>query len=766
MNRNCRRSFRAMLVVWMAFGGGALFAQGVQTGSVTGTVKSADGQTLPGVTVSFKSPALQGVRTVVSDVNGAYLAKGLAPGTYVVSFDLTGMTTVVRQVSLGVGATATVDASLNLAKVEESVTVTAELAPVLQTSQGVSNFSAHEVDSLATNRELDAVADLAPGTTVNGANGGVTVNGAIPYDNVYLLDGVDVADNVFGSPENDLYIDDALEETQVLTSGVSAEYGRFTGGVINAVTKKGGNDFSGSFRTDLSNPAWVGNTPLENANGTKHESKLSDVFQATLGGPIVKDRLWFFLAGLKESTATPAVFDTTGVPYNTLQDQKRIEAKLTGTINPNHTLSVAYTNRTETQTRPALPPPGGSIETRDLITPSIPGSLLVASYNGVLSPKLFAEVRFSQKKSCLCSFGGTNTNLQAGSPIITAGVTAPPGLNYNAPYFDATDPNDRDNRQIAADLSYFLSTAKAGKHDLKAGFENFRDRTTGGNSQSPTNFVFGADYVTTPSGAPLLDANGDAIPNWVPGQSNYANWLATRAAQLDITTNSFYLNDKWSLNDRWSFNIGGRYEFVKSDATGGIVGINTNTFVPRLAASFNPRGDGRFRLDATYARYSGRYNPGLFGNNTPVGNPSLIYAIYQGPPGQGTNFAPAYNPSNYQIVFASSPTGNVKFLPNLSAPKVSEFTVAAGHELRGIGRFWKGHLRLAEDDGLCPGPDYDPRRQIGRGLGGDRPGPLRQSRVPEYEPPRSALPGTRVRGRVPADEPLELHRELHDPAYE
>ena len=75
-----------------------------------------------------------------------------------------------------------------------------------------------------------------------------------------MLNGVDVNDNLFGSPQN-LFIEDAIEETQVLTSGISAEYGRFTGGVVNAITKSGGNVFSGSLRANLTNPAWTTRRP-------------------------------------------------------------------------------------------------------------------------------------------------------------------------------------------------------------------------------------------------------------------------------------------------------------------------------------------------------------------------------------------------------------------------------------------------------------------------------------------------------------------------
>src|SRR5690606_34972115 len=106
-----------------------------------------------------------------------------------------------------------------------------------------------EVEALATSRTLSGIAALAPGVTDNAPNassGQVVISGAFAFDNMFMVNGVDVNDNVFGNPQS-LFIEDAIAETQVLTSGITAEYGRFSGGVINAVTKSGGNVFSGSY---------------------------------------------------------------------------------------------------------------------------------------------------------------------------------------------------------------------------------------------------------------------------------------------------------------------------------------------------------------------------------------------------------------------------------------------------------------------------------------------------------------------------------------
>ena len=156
-----------------------------------------------------------------------------------------------------------------------------------------------------------------------------------------MINGVDVNDNLFAQPQN-LFIEDAIEETQVLTSGISAEYGRFTGGVVNAITKSGGNTFSGSGRVNFLNPAWTTPTPFEVSKGTQdtaHPDQLQERYEGTFGGPILKDHLWFFSSGRYQNVNTPQSLPQTGVSVPSQNQNKRGELKLTGTVAPGHTMS-------------------------------------------------------------------------------------------------------------------------------------------------------------------------------------------------------------------------------------------------------------------------------------------------------------------------------------------------------------------------------------------------------------------------------------------
>jgi hypothetical protein len=663
----------AMLLSAVATAG----AQGVQTGILTGTVTSSDGLSLPGATVTVESPALQGSQTAVTDVNGNYVFRGLPHGEYRVTFEMGGLSPVGKTARVELGRSVTVDATLAIAGVAEEVTVAAEPAPVVTNPTNGANFSARVVNELPMGRTPFTIAELSPGLTDNGPNvGQVTISGAFAYDNVFLIDGVDVNDNLFGTSHN-LFIEDAIDETQVLTSGISAEYGRFSGGVINVVTKRGGDIFSGSYRQNVNNASWTDEVPFETR---QRPSIYSNVYEGTLGGPIVRSKVWFFSAGRYENSTEARTFLETRIPYDFKVDNKRYEVKGTATPVKNHTFQASWVdNRTEQANRPGLP--NNAIEPRTLVTRQLPNDLFVTNWNGVLSARLFATAQVSQKRFGFRNTGGTSTAI-IDSPFRTRGVSGiPANLHYSAPFFDSSDPEDRNNRQVAGSLSYFLSSPSLGSHDLKAGFEWFRSTNTGGNSQTSNGYVFYSDYLHE-AGTPIYDAQARLIPLFVPNTSRLYNWLATRGARIDIKTTSLYVHDRWAVNRQLTVDAGLRFERVRSDSTGDITGADTDTIVPRLAATFDPKGNGKLVLQATYAHYAGKYSEAQFANNTDVGNPSLVRYVYTGPAGQGLDFAPGLDVNNYtRVLDGNFPTANVFFEEGLHSPVTREFTVSAGSQL-------------------------------------------------------------------------------------
>lgn len=671
------RALALALAVLLAPATGA-FSQGVQTGMLSGTARDADGLVLPGATVSVTSPSLQGARTTTTDGNGHYVIRGLPPGAYNVEFSLEGFEVVRVASVVELGQATELNATMRIAGLAEAVTVVGEGEPALVATHGGANYTSTEVDALAMPRTLAGIAEFAPGVTDNTPNTRqVTIAGAFAYDNVFLVDGVDVNDNLFGSPDN-LFIEDAIEETQILTSGISAEYGRFTGGVINAITKKGGDTFSGSFRVNLTNPSWTDETPFEVEQDTTRPSKLSKNFEATLGGPIIKSRLWFFGAGRYQDTKESVALDVTGIQVTESTKNKRYEGKLTGTVVANHTVQVSYLNNTSDLTERSF---DFDLDPAATVSPHYPNSLFVANYRGVLGSRAFVEGQFSRKKYRTENSGGTSTAL-IDSPFISL---SPFGL-YNAPYFDATDPEDRNNWQATGSVAYFLTTSRLGSHDIKGGVEVFESANTGGNSQSPTDYVFFTDFLQDVEGRPVLQGSR-FVPLFEPFATFVNNWQATRGAELDIRTTSFYLHDRWAFNRRLSFDLGVRYERVRSDASGGILGIDTDTLVPRLGATFDPLGNGTWVLQGTYAHYAGKYSEAQFSANTTVGNPDLVQLLYIGPAGQGFNFAPGLNLANYVPVAGRFNAANVSFQEGLSSPVNRETTFSVGRKFdRGFGK--------------------------------------------------------------------------------
>ena len=679
-------------------------AQGVQVGTVSGIVRSTDELPLPGVTVTATSPNLQGERMGVSDLNGVYYLHGLPSGSYTVSFELSGFQSATREaIDVRIGRVATVDSVMSIAGVTERVTVTAEAPSTLSSPKLSQTYSKSEVDALPAGRRPVDIAELAPGVTANPFNvAQLTIAGSFGFDNVFMVNGVDVNDNIFGT-SNNLFIEDAVQETSVLTHGISAEYGRFSGGVINVVTKSGTNTFSGSFREGLSNPKWIAETPLEKRGTVRHVDVLSKTHEGTFGGAVVRDRLWFFTAGRYETANIPSTFAQNGASYTRTDTNKRGEIKLTGTVDPGQRIEVSFIDNATRQANMTAVGAAAVLDPGTLTNRELPNRLFAMNYNGVVSPTLFTTLQYSQKQQSFRNNGGTSTDFVK-SPFRTLGATpgVPGGLFYNAPYFDATDPEQRNNRQLTGSLTYLMASPRFGSHEIKGGGEYFVSTGIGGNSQSSTGIVFMTDYLTSGGGV-VRDADGSPIPLFVPGQTRIFTFQATRGAEFNVKTSSLFVQDRWIAGPRLTFDIGTRVEMVRSSATGDVNAVNSSAIMPRLAATYDLQGNGETVLYGTYGHYSGKYSQVQFGVNTNVGRPSEVDYLYSGPAGQGENFAPGYDRANYSnVIFASFPTANVQMAEGIKSPLTREFTLGVGRELGSNGSVratyaWRTASNFVED---------------------------------------------------------------------
>src|ERR1035437_9323925 len=454
--------------------GATAFAQGLPTATLTGRVIN-EGLGLPGVSITATSPALQGVRTTVTGASGGYAFVSVPPGPYTISFALSGFQPQTKPILLGASQTAQLDATLSLTAVAAEATVVGKSEAISQTTAEATTYTAELLSKLPPARTVTSAVLLSPGINNNAPNG-ISIARGMSTENLWTVNGVVITDNVRSTP-NALFIEDAIQETTTTTVAVSAEYGRFTGGVINTITKSGGNTFSGSIRSTLTDSAWASTSsyrvPATGVNpqeGT-FPNKVIPTWEATFGGPILKDKIWFFASGRYFDTSDSNAYLTkfTNIAYTGGAKEDRYEGKLTFSPFQNHTLTVDYIGVDHTDSNYNF---GTSIPVSDLASNynrQLPQSVFVANYNGVLTDSFFVDAFYSKRKFTFENAGGHFTDFVNGTVIRDLSL----GVSYNAPIFcGICGPEKRDNDDYVIKGTYFLSTKETGSHNIVGGYDD------------------------------------------------------------------------------------------------------------------------------------------------------------------------------------------------------------------------------------------------------------------------------------------------------
>ncbi len=602
-----------------------LFAQTNPTGTLNGHV--TDGKVaLPGVTVSVTSPNLQGTRTAVTTVTGDYILAFLPAGVYEVRFELSGFQTLETTLKISAAQISRLDAEMPAVKVAEEVTVTGTYETISSSSQAASTVTQDLLNKLPTARTPLAAASLTPGVTTGGVNGYLLISGGQQYENLYLVNGVAIQDNIRNTPHQ-LYIEDAVQETTTQTSGISAEYGRFAGGVVNTLTKSGGNEMHGSLRDSLSSDKWAAETPKT----TSRNDTINSVYEATLGGFFLKDHLWYFLGARSYKTTQDRQLYSTNIPYTYGDDQKRYEAKLTFAFTPNHRIIGSYLKVDETETNYVFT--GVNNLDPSTIDPSrkTPNELIAVNYTGVLTDNFFVEAQYSKKNFAFVGSGSPYSDLVKGTVIRD-------NVNYwasNSAYFCGTCPDKtRNNEDWLIKGSWFATSGSLGSHDIVFGYDSFDDMRREDNNQSGSNFIYWpTEYLTTSTGAIVLDPTlGQPIPIvYGDGSSDFTYWaLLSPSIGSNFRTNSVFVNDRWRLNNHFSFNIGLRYDKNDGVDQAGKTVAKDSKLSPRLGVTYDPSGDGNWLFNAGYGYYvtaiAGTGNVADQG----AGSPSQFGYLYEG----------------------------------------------------------------------------------------------------------------------------------------
>ncbi len=590
-----------------------------QRGSIEGLVRDASGAVLPGATVEAEANGR--INSTVTNSVGVFRFPSLAPGNYRVAANLQGFVAKeVFEVRVGLGQSKKVDFALPLAGVAETVTVTAAtpLVDVRSTSRQA-NIRAEQVELLPKGRDFTTMVTQAPGANQENKLGGISIDGASAGENRYIIDGIETTNLVSGTSGKRL-ISDFVEEVQVKSSGYTAEFGGATGGVINAMTKSGTNEMHGSGIFNYQSSSLAGSpTPtlrrnLVNDNIAEYitypkdeESRTEPGF--TLGGPLVRDRAWFFGAYLpvmetitrnvsSSSAGNPAA-GTASVEQKT--PAQNITANVTASLSNSLRGRVSYNNswRETNGLLPALTgtDPAGTNYTK---TSKFPNYAVSGNLDWVASPRFFLGLRGGYY------FADQNDSNVTEEPRIifstgnNIGLLNTPVSLQRASGFQNIPSNTKVTRDQQTRL-YFqadgtLYANAGGAHQIKFGVQA---------DQVGNNVLSGesANLVRIRWNTNLGGLRGPY--GYYQVRSNGVNPKQGFITEGDVATTNIglFIQDSWTINNKLTINAGVRTERERVPTYSTQEGVPdygvefnfADKLAPRVGFAYDIKGDGKWK---------------------------------------------------------------------------------------------------------------------------------------------------------------------------
>jgi len=568
------------------------------TGSIVGRATDEAGAGLPGVLVEATGPALQGSRTAITDVKGVYRLTLLPPGQYGVSFNLQGFGPEARKgITVSLDRDTTLDAVLK-PRASEEITVVGE-APVIDTtttSLGTS-LDAKTVQALPTGRNYSSVVQITPGVSSdanpdNKDQSTIAVYGSSGAENSYYIDGVNTTNVEYGFQGKELNFE-FIEAIDVKTGGYEAEYGRATGGVVNVITKSGGNAFHGDvFGYHDSDSLQSKAERVVSLGGTQTGYTKED-YGLDLGGYLVKDKLWFFGAydRVTNNLKNSLIVKQTGQVINTETDSKRNlgAGKLTFRATESQSIVASFFQDPRTDT----------------------GAINDAGHSLYGDPQTFQGQQ---------AFGGKDYALRyqgiVGADWVLAGqVARHQEQNSVGPASSTGDtiqfrdlPNDSfqtggfgliQDKSFKRDFGGVSATHFLGGHELKVGIEYEKEqaevvkRESGGqevdvlaNNVHPDQPIYRHNYWTTPTATP------DNAP------------LSALNASPEHKVTSLYIQDRWAVLPNFTLSLGLRWDRQQIIDAAGTQQIDLKKeYAPRLGFIWDPSNDHKTKVFGSAGRF-------------------------------------------------------------------------------------------------------------------------------------------------------------------
>lgn len=645
-----------------------LLAQETQS-SVVGTIRDAGGKPLAGARVKLASPKLLGERVVTTAADGTFRIPLLPPGNYDLAATMDGYVGSKGSFYLNAGASLRQDLTLQpmttAAATVEVVAIAAQLDKTETTTKAsYSTDTLTEIRGTAVGGSVAYNALILAPSSV-GTMQFASVRGAGQMGTQYVVNGTSSRDNVTGQARlGDNVLDDTIEDTSVVLSPLNAKYGNTSGGIVSVVTKRGTNDFQGTFRIKLSNGAWNAQVvPFVNRLGqysgivaARGTDDLNRIYEITASGPIVKDYVTFAygtrLRPSVPSTASAqdilgAYSSSTGTyngnayvrlgstnylanPYSSGQLETATQKNtfhqfvLFWQVNPDHQFEYNYTQAND--------------ENPDLqfnfVTPDKNIALLQTTfrqyyslaYRGILGTNQLVEVRYGLNRS--------NTQFPSGPGIPIRLNSGPAGADTRgvwsngSTYFvdgapSDTQPDQRATRSFLA--SWNIIADFHGQHTIDLGLERQQPiwGTVSRNNSYPNQFwgpgqispndpaaisagVAGR-YIVFPYNA-NIDGGGPLTGTYLNMIPTYQQYFGANQSDVTNPTTALFVNDLWSLNNNWSILAGLRFEKMKIEDVKGTRVDSSMMVSPRFELKWDPAGDQSRLVNLSYGQFRGLYN--------------------------------------------------------------------------------------------------------------------------------------------------------------